>query len=149
MLGNLNKTQINNLLLSQCVGHIGCTDGKQPYIVPVTYVFDGKNIYGQTTPGTKLEMMRKNPEVCFQVDSILNMTNWQSVLVFGLFQELKGNAAIKARAYLYDHVLPLMTSSTVHTHQHEVSSKVDDKNRIKPIMYRIRTKKMTGRFEKQ
>ena len=36
MLGELNETQMNNVLLSQCIGRLACTDGKQPYIVPVT-----------------------------------------------------------------------------------------------------------------
>ncbi len=149
MLGELNEQQINNLLLSQAVGRIGCTNGRQPYIVPVTYAFDGKDIYGQTRMGTKLDMMRKNPNVCFQVDTMLNMVNWQSVLIFGIFEELKGKAAINARTYLYDRVLPLMTSSTIHAHEHEVLSKVDDSNQVKPVMYRIKIKEKTGRYEKQ
>ena len=46
MLGQLNDTQIQNILSSQAVGRLACTDGKQPYIVPVTYTYDGKYIYG-------------------------------------------------------------------------------------------------------
>jgi nitroimidazol reductase NimA-like FMN-containing flavoprotein (pyridoxamine 5'-phosphate oxidase superfamily) len=149
MLGELNETQINNLLLSQAIGRIGCVNGKLPYIVPVTYVFDGKDIYGQTHEGTKLDIMRRNPNICFQVDTILNMANWQSVVVFGTFRELKGKAATKARDYLYNRVLPLMTSSTIHSHEHQVLSKVDDSSRIKPLMYQIKIKTKTGRFEKQ
>ena len=149
MLGELNEMQVNNVLLSQAIGRIGYIDGKQPYVLPVTYAFDGKNIYGQTREGTKLEMMRKNPNVCFQVDVILNMANWQSVLVFGVFKELKGKAAKQARIYLHDRVLPLMTSSTIHAHEHEVVSPVDDSSRNKPVMYCITIKERTGRFEKQ
>lgn len=47
MLGELNETQMNNVLLSQCIGRLACTDGKQPYIVPVTYVFNGKIFTGK------------------------------------------------------------------------------------------------------
>lgn len=149
MLGELNETQINNLLISQSVGRIGCTNGKQPYIVPVTYVFDGKNIYGQTRTGTKLEIMRKNPTVCFQVDTMLNMANWQSVVVFGTFLELKGKTALKAREFLYNHVLPLMTSSTISTYENKLLNKVDESNNFKPVIYRIKIKEKTGRYEKQ
>jgi len=149
MLGKLNETQINNLLLSQAIGRIGCINEDQPYIVPITYVFDGKNIYGQTHEGLKLEIMRKNPNICFQVDMIMNMANWQSVVVYGSFQELKGKEADKARDYLYTRVMPLMTSSTIHSHEHHVSSNVDDSTRVKPVMYKIKIKKKTGRFEKQ
>ena len=149
MLGELNEMQVNNLLMSQAIGRIGCVNGKHPYIIPVTYVFDGKDIFGQTHEGTKLNILRKNPNVCFQIDSILNMANWQSVLVFGTFHELKGKAALKAKTYLHDRVLPLMTSSTIHAHEHQVIGKVDDSSRFKPIMYRILIKEKTGRFEKQ
>ena len=149
MLGTLNEMQIDNVLLSQSVGRLGCTMGKKPYIAPVTYVYDGKDIIGQTTEGLKLDIMRKNPNVCFEVDLMSDMANWQSVIVFGTFCELKGKASLEAREYLFNHVLPLMTSSTIHVHEHEVTGKVDDTNRVKPIMYRIKIKEKTGRFEKR
>ena len=87
MLGLLNETQINNLLLSQSVGRLGRINRKNPYITPVNYAFDGKDIYGQIRKGMKLDIMRKNPNVCFQVDMINNIANWQSVIITGVFQE--------------------------------------------------------------
>lgn len=149
MLGELNELQIDHLLLSQFVGRIGCTDGNRPYIVPVTYVYDGEYIIGQTKEGLKLDIMRRHPSVCFEVDSMSNMANWQSVIVYGEFEELKGENADNARNYMFNHMWPLLTSSTIHTHEHEVSlSSVDDTDSIKPIMYRIRVQEKTGRFEK-
>lgn len=149
MLGTLNETQINNVLASQVVGRLACTDGKQPYIVPVTYTYDGDCIYGQTNEGMKLEMLRKNPNVCFEVDMMTDMRNWQSVIVTGKFEELKNKAAEKAREILFGRVFTLMTSSTIHAHEHEATAKVDEDTRIKHVMYRIKIKKVTGRFEKQ
>ena len=149
MLGQLNDTQINNILSSQAVGRLACTDGKKPYIVPVTYTYDGKYIYGQTNEGTKLKMLRKNPNVCFEVDMMMDMRNWQSVIVYGKFEELKNEQAKKARDILFGRVFSLMTSSTIHAHEHEVTEELDDSNRVKYVMYRIKIKKVTGRFEKQ
>ena len=45
MLGQLNELQMNNLLASQVVGRLACTDSIQPSIVPFTYAFDGAAIY--------------------------------------------------------------------------------------------------------
>lgn len=149
MLGSLNDAQINNVLSSQVLGRIACTNGKQPYIVPVTYTYDGKYIYGQTNEGTKLRMLRKNSNVCFEADMMTDMANWQCVLVFGRFEELKGAQAEKAREILFGRVFGLMTSSTVHSHEHPVAATVDDSNRIKHVMYRIRIRKKTGRFEQK
>lgn len=149
MLGELNETQINSILTSQMVGRLACTNGKQPYIVPVTYTYDGNYIYGQTNVGTKLKILRKNPNVCFEVDMMTDMRNWKSVIVYGKFEELKNAAAVKARDILFDRVFPLMTSSTIHSFGHGEEGKVDDSTRVKHVMYRIKIKKVTGRFEKQ
>jgi len=147
MLGQLTNEQVKNLLASQVLGRLACTDGKQPYIVPVTYTFDGVSIYGQTNDGMKLNIMRENPNVCFEVDSMTDMNNWKSALVFGTFEELEGENAGVARELLFGRVLSLMTSNTVHAHEHDSSGAVDDSSRVKYYMYRINIKKMSGRFE--
>jgi len=149
MLGQLNEMQIDNLLTSQVLGRLACTDGKQPYVVPVTYTFDGEYIYGQSNEGMKLKILRKNPKVCFEVDSMTDMRNWKSVIVYGKFEELKNKAAEKAREILFGNVFPLMTSSTIHSFGHGIIDKVDDSTRVKYVMYRIKIQKATGRFEKQ
>lgn len=149
MLGKLNDIQIRNILSSQVIGRLACTDGKQPYIVPVTYTYDGTYIYGQTNEGTKLNLLRKNPNVCFEVDLMVDMRNWQSVIVYGKFEELKDDKEREAREILFGRVFPLMTSSTVHIYGHEESNKIDNGTRVKRIMYRLKIKKITGRFEKQ
>ncbi|HEU4573806.1 MAG TPA: pyridoxamine 5'-phosphate oxidase family protein [Chitinophagaceae bacterium] len=149
MLGELNTTQIDNLLLSQVIGRLACCEDQQPYIIPVTYAYDGKHIIGQTSEGMKLDIIRKNPFVCFEVDQMLDMANWQSVIISGKFEELEGKVADQARDYLLNRVMPLMTSATIHPHEHEVKSKIKDSTRIKPVIYRITILKKTGRFEKR
>ena len=149
MLGQLNDTQIQNILSSQAVGRLACTDGNQPYIVPVTYNYDGNYIYGQTNEGMKLQILRKNPNVCFEVDWMMDMRNWQSVIVYGKFEELEDAAANEARENLFESVYSLSTSSTIHAHEHAVTAQLDDSNRVKFVMYRIKIETVTGRFEKQ
>ncbi|MGF2412740.1 pyridoxamine 5'-phosphate oxidase family protein [Ferruginibacter sp.] len=149
MLGLLNEVQINNILTSQAIGRLACTDGEQPYIVPLTFAYDGDYIYGQTNEGLKLEMLRKNPHVCFEVDVMSDMRNWQSVIIKGEFEELKDVQEQEAREILFRHVFPLLTSSTINPYGHQVTDSIDDSNRVKNVMYRIGIKEKTGRFEKQ
>lgn len=149
MLGRLNDIQIENILSSQVIGRLACTDGNQPYIVPVTFRYDGKYIYGQTNEGMKLEILRKNPNVCLEIDWMTDMRNWESVLVYGQFEELDEIEAEEAKKIFFDRMFPLMTSATIHAHQHAVTETVDDSTRIKYIMYRIKINDITGRFEKQ
>ncbi len=147
MLGRLTESQINNLLTRQAVGRIGYHDEKKTYITPVTYVFDGEYIYGQTNEGLKLDIMRKDAFVCFEVDAMTSMSNWESVIAWGHFVELFDEEAVQARKFLYNKILDLLTISTAHPHEHGLSQAVDDSNRIKEIMYRIKLTEKTGRFE--
>jgi nitroimidazol reductase NimA-like FMN-containing flavoprotein (pyridoxamine 5'-phosphate oxidase superfamily) len=149
MLGQLTETKMKSILSSQVLGRLACTDGKHPYVVPVTYAYDGKYIYGQTNFGKKLNLLRKNAHVCLEVDLMTSIRNWKSVIVYGKFEELKDKKTKKARKRLFNRVFPLMTSSRIHPFEHGVTENVDDSTRVKDVMYRIKIKKLTGRYEKQ
>ena len=66
MLGELNELQIKNVLSSQALGRMACAEGELPYIIPVTYAYDGDFIYGQTNEGKKLDILRKNHKKVFK-----------------------------------------------------------------------------------
>jgi nitroimidazol reductase NimA-like FMN-containing flavoprotein (pyridoxamine 5'-phosphate oxidase superfamily) len=151
MLGTLSERQIDRLLHAEVVGRIGCSADSRVYIVPVTYVYDGAAIYGHTSEGKKVEMMRRNPEVCFEVDHMENMTNWQSVIAWGHFEELRGTAAAHAMGLLMDRLLPLTPSESA-TLPHDLEpSDVHraDVARRPVVVYRVVVHEKTGRFEKR
>ena len=61
---DLGNREINELLLTVGYGHLACTDGKEPYIVPIHYSFDDPFVYVYTTEGKKSEIIKRNPRVC-------------------------------------------------------------------------------------
>ena len=93
MWGDLDKSQIDDLLKSELIGRLGCFDGNKVYVVPITYAYNNGYIYGHTKDGLKIHMMRNNPNVCFEIDWMKDMSNWKSVIVYGTFEELKGDDA--------------------------------------------------------
>jgi nitroimidazol reductase NimA-like FMN-containing flavoprotein (pyridoxamine 5'-phosphate oxidase superfamily) len=149
MLGTLTDTQMDDLLNRQAIGRLGYHDDRKCYVTPVTYAFDGKYIYGQTNEGLKLNIIRNNPYVCFEVDAILNMANWESVILWGHFEELQNDTAKKAREYFYNSLLDQLTSTTIHLKKPDYTNDENDRNLIKHIMFRIGVSERTGRFEKQ
>lgn len=149
MLGKLNDKQIDSLLHSQVMGRLGCCANGRAYVVPVTYVYDGKHIICHSREGLKLEMMRKNPEVCFETDMIENMANWQSVIVWGTFKELTGEEAKIAMGKLIDRVKPMLTSETAQPHEPGESHDRRENLGFTAIVYEIEVKEKTGRFEKR
>ena len=144
----LSDDQVNSILLGAALGRLACTDGNTPYIVPITYAYEGDYIYCQSNEGTKLELMRNNPSVCFEVDRMTDMRNWKSVIIYGKFEELEGDAADQARSKFFGRLFPLTTRNSIHPFQHESANEPDDFNRIKKVMFRIKIEKITSRFDR-
>src|SRR4051812_48063800 len=88
MFGKLNPEEIEELLKQQLIGRIGCHADGLTYVVPVSYAYDGTYIYCHTFEGMKVDMMRKNSNVCFEVDNTKTLSNWKSVVTWGSFEEL-------------------------------------------------------------
>ena len=63
MLGELTGIQIDEVLRSNFIGHLGCHDYEETYVVPITYVYNGDSIICHSAPGKKIDMMRSNPKV--------------------------------------------------------------------------------------
>lgn len=149
MVGELSSEQIQHVLQSQIVGRIGCCLKNEMYIVPVAYAYHKEFIYAHSMEGQKIQMMRKNPHICFQVDSIDNMTNWRSVLLWGDFEELKTEKERKVGIkILLDRFMPYMTSETVQpTHARSHPPAIVEKG-SRAVIYRIKVTKTSGRFEK-
>jgi nitroimidazol reductase NimA-like FMN-containing flavoprotein (pyridoxamine 5'-phosphate oxidase superfamily) len=148
MLGILTKPQIDHVLRSQLIGRIGCSVEGKPYVVPVSYAYDGHHIYLHAQEGMKIKMMRKNPQVCFEVEALDNMVNWRSVILWGTYEELTSTSAqTKAMKILTDRLMPLRVSETIKPAHRSHAPEMVEKPR-KAIVYRIRIKERTGRFEK-
>ena len=149
MLGALNKLQIDFLLRREMVGRIGCSAGGMTYVVPITYVYDGENILAHTREGLKIEMMRENPIVCFEVDHVENMANWQSVIIQGQFEALKGKAAEDAVQLLVNRLHPLVNSETMVPRHALEPRKTPVPHDVQVVVFRIAIKDVSGKFEKQ
>ena len=149
MTGQLTQLEMDNLLHSQLVGRLACIQGDAPYIVPMAYAYDGKNILGQTVAGLKLRILKENPKVCFEVDQLIDLRNWKSVIVFGTFRLAPETFLPQARQWLFNRIYPLSTPAQAHAHEHAVESLVGDEDRVKPVLFMIEVERMTGRYEKQ
>ena len=148
MFGHLTTDEIEKLLHQSIVGRIGCTDGRTCYIVPISYAYDGQYINCHTNPGQKIGIMRKNPLVCFEVEHLQDMANWQTVIAQGEFQELTDTTQkLAALQKLHARRLPEVTSqTTMLTAEWPFGSEA--LGEIKGITFAIKLTSKTGRFEK-
>lgn len=87
-INELSGKQCSEILSRIPLGRLGCALDGQPYVLPIYFAYDGKDIFALSTLGQKIEWMRANPKVCLQVDEILGNSEWSSVVALGRFQEL-------------------------------------------------------------
>lgn len=147
MFGKLAKEQIEEVLHQQIFGHLGCHADGITYVVPISYAYDGNYIYGHSRKGMKTEMMKKNPNVCFQVDILENMANWKSVIAWGQYEELKDPAARdQALKVLLQRHSPFIASQTLHISA-EWPFSPEHLESIGGLVFRIQVTQKTGRFE--
>jgi hypothetical protein len=96
VIGVLGQREIDVVLRRGRIGRLACSANDRPYVVPITYAYDGGAIYGCTMPGRKVDVMREQPLVCFEVEEIIGPTCWRCVLVEAVFEELADEAARQA-----------------------------------------------------
>lgn len=147
MFGTLTNEEIEDVLKHQLIGRIGCHADGTTYVVPISYGYDGENIYCHTQEGKKLKIMRNNPKVCFEVDILETMASWKSVIAMGKFEEITNKEErSKALKILLGRVYPFISTEKMQLGENWPFIP-DDLNTIKGIVFKIQLEEKIGRYE--
>ena len=139
----MTEFECRQALQQATVGRLACARDNQPFVVPIYFVLDRENIYAFTTLGQKIEWMRTNPRVCLEIDERTSHDQWQSIVIFGQYEELPDlpqfeAARAKALKLLQKHALWWEPALIGAEHR-------DVPHSEKAIFYRIRIGRITGR----
>ena len=82
---DMSQPEIDQFLTCARVGRIGLILKEGPYIVPVGYGYaEGKIFFHTCREGLKIEAIRRDPKVCFEVDEyISDVSLAKSVIIWG------------------------------------------------------------------
>jgi uncharacterized protein len=136
--------EIERVLRAEVVGRIGCHAAGRTYVVPVCYAYEEGAIYAHSGLGLKIEMMRQNPSVCFEVDHVEDLTNWDSAICWGTYEELSRSDA--------QHGLDLIRAGISNRmprtlgHGQLAAEKADGADT--PIVFRLNLTERSGREER-
>lgn len=144
----MNSDEIEILLHKCLIGHLGCSDGETVYVVPISYAYDTDFVYCHTHEGRKVNILRHHPSVCFQVEHITDLANWQSVIAHGDFEEIKEPLErLNAIRKLHSRHLPFITSQTTRITDEWPFSETMLED-LGGVTFRIHLTEKTGRYEK-
>jgi len=94
-----DREAIDTIIRHSTVCRLGLCDDNQPYIVPLSFGYDGRFLYVHAAlEGRKVEILKRNQRVCFEFDRLEEVTsgeqacNWsmryESVIGFGVAELL-------------------------------------------------------------
>ena len=139
----MSRTECDEALSQAKFGRLACAQDNQPYVLPLNLAFDGDtHLYGFATLGQKVEWMRSNPLVCFEIDEVENHNHWVSVIVFGRYEELPDKPQFEvarslAHAFLQKRAMWWEPAYISQEHR-------DNPHSLTPIFFRIKIDSVTG-----
>ena len=136
---DMSPADMHALLQRQNFGHLGCSRDGRPYVVPMNYAYDGKELFFFTTEGMKTQFIDANPLVCLQVEEVTDSSHWRSVMVIGRAERLTASEDTQQAMQLIVERNPSLTPAISAT-------QVDTWGRAVDIaLYRITPELIDGR----
>ena len=136
---DMAPAEMHALLQRESFGHLGCARGSRPYVVPMHYAYDGKELYFFTTQGMKTQFIDANPQVCLQVEEVTDSTHWRSVMVIGKAEKITRNDETQRAMKLITERNPSLTPAISSTELDALGRAVDI------ALYRITPELIDGR----
>jgi len=133
----MSGEECEDLLAKSMFGRLGLSEGGQPYVVPMSYVYAGGVILLHSgLRGRKLEMAKENPRAAFEVDFV-EKGRWKSVIVFG---KVRLSTDAEAKKKLFD----IFTKSEMGGHGGKRFSR-EEMEKMPMVIWEIEIEEMTGR----
>ena len=135
----MGAQEVHALLKRADYGHLGCARDNRPYVMPIHYAYEDPDIYIFTTEGMKTEFIAANPEVCLQVEEVVDPTNWKSVIATGKAERLTDKEEI-------EHAMQYITKTNPTLTPALNKMWIDSWGRASTVtLYRIRPDVISGR----
>ena len=134
----LDRTECERVLSRNHVARVAFSFHDKVDIEPVHYVYDHGDMFGRTSPGSKLTTLAHNHWLAVEVDEVDGLFDWRSVVVHGSFYtpsaEVPG-AESDARARGLELLRALIPETGTG----------DDPVPFRTIVFQIHVESMTGR----
>ena len=135
----MRESEAREVLGTLNYAHLAVAKDNIPYVVPIHYAFDGRELFIYTTEGKKVEIIRVNPEICLQAEDVEDNENWKSVLVSGTAEQLTNEDDRQKALDLILKMNPKLTPAiSIRWMDNWVRENIE-------VIYRISPRSITGR----
>jgi uncharacterized protein len=83
-----DRGAIDDIIRRCLVCRLGLSDGGQPYVIPLSFGYDGEALYiHAATEGKKLDILKRNNQVCFELDILTQVVTADQACQWGMAYE--------------------------------------------------------------
>jgi len=80
-----DRSSIDAIIRSCKVCRLALSDGRQPYVVPLCFGYDGSHVYFHGAPeGRKIEIIRRNPRACVEFEVVDGIVEGDEACLWGM-----------------------------------------------------------------
>jgi len=80
-----DKAEVEEIIRKSLVCRLALVDGERPYIVPLCFGYQDNTLYFHSArEGKKLELLKTNPNVCFEFDTDTELQQGKSACDWGM-----------------------------------------------------------------
>ncbi len=134
--------ECRRILQGSYLGRVACSRNDHPYVVPFYFAYDGGDcLFAFSTVGRKIRWMRANPNVCVEVDDVRGHDDWQTLIIFGQFEELPDEPKYES---VRQHAHELLSKRPMWWKPAYVAGIHGEDPNEDPVYFRIRIDSITG-----
>ena len=139
-----DRDEIDAIIRQSQVCRLGLCDRDEPYIVPMCFGYDGRTLFFHcASEGLKLEILHKNPNVCFEFDIIEGLEEAKSACAFGMgYKSVIGMGCAHFIQTLEDKKKALTVIKSQYTHE---DFDLPDKAVEHTCLFQVEIKHITGK----
>jgi len=140
-----NRNELDQIIRNSLICHLSCCLDNQPYLVPLSFGYDGHTVYFHTAKeGKKIKYLVLNPRVCLAFESEVKLQtdldlacdwtfHYKSAIAYGTAEELIDP---DSRANAIKHIM---------LHYSEKDWDISDKDLSKTKLWRVKLDQITGK----
>ncbi len=139
-----NQEEMEQILKDSSICRIAMVDDDKPYLVPMNFGYREGALYLHSAPeGRKIDLIRKNPFVCFEVDEIVRLKKAKLACDWGV--EYKSVIGFGNAAFLFDPDEKRQAFNIIMGQYSEREFEYSDEMLEKTLVIKIEIEKMTGK----
>ena len=139
-----DKKTIEGIILNATFCKLAMCDSNQPYIVPLCFGFTDNTLYFHSAPkGKKIDILKKNPNVCFEFDIFTQVIKSSKVCQWGM--KYRSVIGYGRASFITDHDLKRQAFDVIMKQYADGSFVYEDALLKSSVIIKVEIESMTGK----